>query len=268
MAENTLIVFTADHGEMMGDHGLMQKSKPYDAAMRVPLLVRFPGRIVPGSRPPDRVSLTDLMPTFLDAAGIDYPAQPGVARLPGASLLGRAEGGPATPRGRFIVAESLAPNRWWCVMDRPWKYNYYMRAGWEELFHMEDDPQEMRNLLLGDVSPEARTTADELRAKLIAWEREHGFPSSFDGDDLVASPTRVEGVESRGVVRTNAQFPTWVENLPPDEKARMESWADSVRNAIRHEWTFKLADLNLAAYKLGGGSFEGDDDLQRLLEDL
>jgi len=56
--------------------------------------------------------------------------------------------------------------------------------------------------------------------------------------------------------------------LPPDEKARMESWADSVRNAIRHEWTFTLADLNLAAYKLGGGSFEGDDDMQRLLEDL
>ena len=54
----------------------------------------------------------------------------------------------------------------------------------------------------------------------------------------------------------------------PDEKARMETWADSVRNAIRHKWTFKLTDLNLAAYKLGSGAFEGDDDMQRLLDDL
>ena len=266
MSKNTLIVFSADHGEMMGDHGLMQKSKPYDASLRVPFLARFPGRIAPGSRPADRVSLTDLMPTFLDAAGLDYPAQPGVPPLPGASLLARAEGGPSTPRDRFVVAESIAPNRWWCLMDGPWKYNYYMRGGWEELFNMEDDPEEMRNLLLGDVSPGSRKTAGDLRAKLIAWEREHGFPSSFDGDDLVASLAREEGVDPRGVGRTNAQFPTWVENLPPDEKARMESMADSVRNAIRHERTFQLTDLNLAAYKAGGGSFEGDD-LQRLLED-
>ncbi|HEU5316404.1 MAG TPA: hypothetical protein VFX49_09860, partial [Chloroflexota bacterium] len=77
-----------------------------------------------------------------------------------------------------------------------------------------------------------------------------------------------EGDDARGPGRTNAQFPTWVENLPPDEKARMESWGESVRNAMRHEWTYTLKDLNLAAYKRGGGSFQGDDELQRLLDEI
>ncbi len=274
MAEDTLVVFSSDHGEMMGDHGLMQKSKPYDASLRVPFLVRLPGRVAAGSRPVDRVSLTDLLPTFLDVAGVEYPAQPGVPPLPGESLLGREGGGPATPRDEFVVAEGIAPNRWWCLMRGTWKYNYSMQGGWEELFNMEADPQEMHNLLLGDVAPDARSTADGLREWLVAWERAHGFASSFagaDSDVLVVTPVREEGVEQIGgkqVLRTNAQFPTWVENLPPDEKARMESWGDSVANAMRHEWTYTLRDLNLEAYKRGGGTFDGNDELQRLLDEV
>jgi hypothetical protein len=169
------------------------------------------------------------------------------------------------------VAEGIAPGRWWSVMRGPWKYNYYMQGGWEELFNMDADPQEMRNLLLGEVQPDSRSTADDLRAHLVAWERAHGFASSFadgGGDALVAAPVPDEGVDGGRVLRTNAQFPTWVENLPPDEQARMESWGDSVANAIRHEWTYTLADLNLAAYKHGGGTFEGNDALQRLLDEL
>ena len=66
---------------------------------------------------------------------------------------------------------------------------------------------------------------------------------------------------------TNGQFPTWVENLPPDERAQMESWGDSVLNAMRQERTFALTDLNLAAFKRAGGSLEGSEQ-QRLLDAL
>ena len=56
---------------------------------------------------------------------------------------------------------------------------------------------------------------------------------------------------------TNGQFPTWVENLPADERAQLESWGESVTNAVRHETTFTSADLNLTAFKRAGGSLEG-----------
>ena len=183
LAENTLVVFSSDHGEMMGDHGLMQKSKPYDASARIPFLLRFPGRVQPGRRSAERVSLTDLLPTFLDAAGVAYPAELGLPPLPGASLLGRPGGGLAGARDDFVIAEGAGPRRWWSIVQGPWKYNYYAQGGWEELFHLEDDPREARNLLLdgAPVTPAARRQGDALRAQIVEWERAHGFSSSFDG---------------------------------------------------------------------------------------
>ncbi|HEX2184995.1 MAG TPA: sulfatase-like hydrolase/transferase, partial [Chloroflexota bacterium] len=220
MAEDTLVVFTSDHGEMLGDHGLMQKSKPYEASARVPFLVRFPGRVEAGRRSPERVSLTDLLPTFLDAAGATYPTELGLPPLAGASLLGRPGGGLAAPREAFVVAEGIGPGRWWSVLRGPWKYNYYARGSWEELFNLDDDPREMRNLLLEDgsavVTPDARRLGDELRARLVTWERANGFASSFDaaGRLLGAPAAEGHGREGRGGagdegVATNSQFPTW-----------------------------------------------------------
>jgi arylsulfatase len=266
LAESTLVVFSSDHGEMMGDHGLMQKSKPYDAAARIPYLLRFPGRVQPGRRSADRVSLTDLLPTFLDAAGVAYLAQLGLPLPPGASLLGRPGGGLAAARDAFVIAEGSGARRWWSVLRGPWKYNYYTQGGWEELFNLEDDPREARNLLLegAPVTPAARRQGDALMARIVEWEGVHGFPSSFDGDGRLLRAPAAEG--SAGLV-TNGQFPTWVENLPPDERAQMESWGASVLNAMRQEKTFDLSDLNLAAFKRAGGSLEGTA-YQRLLDAL
>ena len=266
LAEDTIVVFSSDHGEMMGDHGLMQKSKPYDAAARVPFLLRFPGRVQPGRRSAERVSLTDVLPTFLDAAGVAYPAELGLPQPPGASLLGRPGGGLAVPREAFVIAEGAGARRWWSILRGPWKYSYYAQGGWEELFHLGDDPREARNLLLDGkpVAPEARREGDALRAQIVEWERAHGFPSSFDAaGHLVRAPAG----EGSAVLTTNGQFPTWVEQLPPDERAQMESWGNSVLNAMRQERTFALTDLNLAAFKRAGGSLEGSEQ-QRLLDAL
>jgi arylsulfatase len=255
MAENTLIVFTSDHGDLLGDHGLIQKSKPYEASIRVPFLLRFPGRLEAGRQSAERVTLRDLMPTFLEAAGVEYPGQPA---LPGASLLGRPGGGLAQPREECVVEEGIGPSRWLSIMSGPWKYNYYMRGGWEELFNLDEDPREMRNLLLDEPSPEAREIGVDLRQRLTAWERQNGFSSSFgDNGDLLRAPATTGREPADGLVVTNSQFPTWVENLPPDEQARMESPGESVLNAMRHEWTYTLENLNLAYFKRCGGSFEG-----------
>ena len=85
LADNTLVLFTSDHGEMLGDLDCFQKSLPYEGACHIPLILRFPGRVPSGSVESERfVDLNDVLPTFLDAAGIAYP---GPVRLPGGSLL-------------------------------------------------------------------------------------------------------------------------------------------------------------------------------------
>src|SRR5699024_7177490 len=72
--QNTIVVFTSDHGEMLGDHQLMLKGPfMYDCAVKVPLIVRWPGVSQPASRRPELVQWVDLAPTFLEAAGLPIP---------------------------------------------------------------------------------------------------------------------------------------------------------------------------------------------------
>ena len=71
LADNTVVVFSADHGELMGDHGLFEKRAMYEGALRIPLLVHLPGMTEPlESR--DLVSLMDLAPTFLELGQASY----------------------------------------------------------------------------------------------------------------------------------------------------------------------------------------------------
>ncbi|MGH2354939.1 MAG: sulfatase-like hydrolase/transferase, partial [Chloroflexota bacterium] len=94
--EDTLVVFTSDHGEMLGDHHLLLKGPMlYEGAVRVPLILRWPGVLPAGERRSDLVSLIDLCPTFLEAAGL-----PDLPRSQGSSLLPLARGdADATGRG-------------------------------------------------------------------------------------------------------------------------------------------------------------------------
>ena len=74
LADNTVVVFCSDHGEMLGDHGLSQKNTPYEASVRVPMLLRWPGHTKPGRVAEDLVGLTDVMPTLVEGLGLAYPA--------------------------------------------------------------------------------------------------------------------------------------------------------------------------------------------------
>lgn len=260
LAGDTLVLFASDHGELMGDHGAFQKSKPYEASARIPFLARLPGRMEAGRTATDRVSLLDIMPTVLDLAGINYP---GRRPLAGDSLLGKPGGGLAASRDEFVVEHGTRGGRWLSLLCGPWKYNYYFPGEWEELFHLENDPQEMHNLLLGNPAPDARKIGEDMKRRLTEWEKEHGFSTSItDNGKLIRSEPPADPPRT-----TNNQFPSWVETLTAEEKAQMETPGESVLNAMKHEQTYKLTDLNLKAYKEGGGSLKGTEH-QKLLEDL
>jgi arylsulfatase A-like enzyme len=104
--ERTLLIITSDHGENIGDHGLMSHAYSlHDTLIRVPLLVRYPALFPPGQRVTQQVQLTDLFPTVLDALGLDMPQVR--QELQGASLLAPS---PDTPEDRLAYAEMLAPH--------------------------------------------------------------------------------------------------------------------------------------------------------------
>ena len=81
---NTLVILSSDNGYMWGEHGRWEKFVPYEPSIRVPLLVRWPGRIIAGTDSARIVSYLDLLPTMLEAAGVPMPSTP---PLDGESLL-------------------------------------------------------------------------------------------------------------------------------------------------------------------------------------
>ena len=88
------MLFTADHGEMLGDHGLSQKNCPYEPSVRVPLLLRWPGRTRAGATCDDPVGLTDVLPTLVAELGLGLPRRPGAAARPEPCSARRAAASP------------------------------------------------------------------------------------------------------------------------------------------------------------------------------
>jgi choline-sulfatase len=159
LAEDTVVVYFSDHGEMLGEHGLLQKSVFYEEAIRVPLIVRDPRRLRPGVAAAP-VELVDLPATLLELAGArPYPPCEGRSLLP---LLDEPS---AVPAGwRNAVFSELKGER----MVRTDRYKYTHRAGEtrQELFDLAADPHELRNLA-GD--PAHAAVEEELRARLLDW---------------------------------------------------------------------------------------------------
>lgn len=248
IADNTMVVFTSDHGEMLGDHLTCQKMNPYDGCSRVPLLARWPGHFEAGRVCDHLVGCTDLLPTFLDAAGYEHPV---LGELEGASLLGAEGGGQARPRAEFVSDYGTGASRWLSLRDHTVKYSVYCDNGWEELYDLAADPSEQHNLLL-EGAPGARATADAMRARLVAWEREHGLPAGSLADD----DFRNYGVKEPARRRNN-QFPKWVDNIPEDWKRQLEPPGRGIEEALAREDTFDITELDLEFFRDCGGSLAG-----------
>ena len=145
--QNTVIVFTADHGDMLGEKGLWYKMSFFEESVRVPLIIKTPEGS-DATRLSCPVSLVDLAPTLLDISGsprLESPAAP----LDGESLVPLLEGeeGDAdrTVISEFFAEGSIAP----CFMVRQGRFKYiYSQPDPPQLFDLEKDPLELRNLAL------------------------------------------------------------------------------------------------------------------------
>ena len=167
LAERTLVVFTSDHGEMLGSHRMVAKAVFFEEALRVPLFVRAPGQ--DGAQSAACVSARDLFATLLDFGGAALPAGPLASRS-----LRSLVGGAQESDFPFAVSElDGGGQRVRCLRTREWKLVTADERAL--LFDLAQDPGERRDLLApGARSSEHLTLARVLRDDLHAFLADHG----------------------------------------------------------------------------------------------
>jgi len=142
-AENTLVIFTSDHGHYYGHHGLIAKGPfHYDDGIRVPFLARGPG-CQSGVETDALASLIDLPNTFLTAAGLDVPSS-----MQGVNLNPVLRGEAAGARDHVVVEFHHQPTALYLktLVEKDYKLTVYLNQPYGELYCLADDPGETRNL--------------------------------------------------------------------------------------------------------------------------
>jgi choline-sulfatase len=199
--ENTCIVISADHGELLGDHLAWGKRSFYEGSVNVPLIMHWPTALPAGAIRETPVNTIDLFPTFLEAAGVSSPPN-----LDGLSLLPLArEGAPLERPGTAAEygAERKRKLMWtWQEGDHHYKYTWLANGGREQLFDITTDPHELRNLAPVDSDRCARA-----HQHLVQWARTTSYRDALSHDDptvLVSMP-----FEALPLGEVNKQAPVW-----------------------------------------------------------
>ena len=197
LANNTIVVFTSDHGDYLGDHWLGEKDLFHEEVVRVPLIIadpRAPADKTRAATIDDFVESIDLAPTFLGIAGSD----PAPHRLEGRSLAPLLEGNvPETWRdavfcdGCFAMREArldlgLAPNeaRGFMVRTRAWKYVHFDNHP-PQLFDLANDPRELNDL---GRDGEFETVRADMCTRLFDWMQRRRLRTTIP-DDVIAAAT-------------------------------------------------------------------------------
>ena len=162
LENDTLVLYTSDHGEMLGEHKLWNKFVFYESSVRVPLLMRVPG-LPAGAESRTLVSNVDIAATLADLTGLHEPN-----KTDGASFAADLRT-PSKTRDTTVFSEYNLGKRAakYMVRRSDWKYNFYTHDI-AELFNLRDDPDEMHNLA---ALPQFKAKADELKAQIFAWYR-------------------------------------------------------------------------------------------------
>ena len=169
LAEDTILVFTSDHGDMLGSQGLIHKQKPWDESIMVPFLLRYPPQVPAGRRTTALLNVVDLMPTLLSVAGLEVPE---VVEGSDLSHIVRGAEGPR-PGSAFLQhpCPFIEPiPEWRGVRTERYTYIRSLAGPWL-LYDNAEDPYQMRNLV---DDPARAETQQELEADLQGWLRRTG----------------------------------------------------------------------------------------------
>lgn len=168
---NTIIVFTSDHGYWYGEHGLNEERRlAYEEGIRIPFLMRYPGMIPAGTRRDEMIQSIDMAPTLLEMAG-QQPA----AYIEGRSLVPVIQGTATNWRNSIFIeyySDTVFPRvknmGYKAVRGERYKYIHYLELeGMDELYDLQQDPYELKNLIH---EPEMGKMADSLKATLVSMK--------------------------------------------------------------------------------------------------
>ncbi len=192
MYDNSIICFTSDHGDMLGDHYHWRKTYAYEGSANIPFIVQWPksfkGELKRGATLENTTELRDFLPTFLDAAGVEIPKD-----MDGLSLLELIKNPGAAWRPYIDMEHATCyskDNYWVALTDGKWKYIWFLRTGTEQLFNLKTDPGETVNL---SVKKDFEKELSKWRARMVEHLSERGEGFVKDGKLVIRENTMLYG---------------------------------------------------------------------------
>ena len=178
VADDTIVVYTADHGDMMGDFGTYFKGNFLKGSAHVPIIIKAPGTAPARRKQP--VGLQDILPTLAALTRCPLPKE-----VQGIDLSPALQDENAPIRELYYGSCGGPPGQKAMVFDGRWKYCYTQTGPTEELYDLAEDPDELVNLAS---RPDAEKLLKPWRKKLIAEARRLGDTDILDGDSLATAP--------------------------------------------------------------------------------
>lgn len=207
-ADDTIVIVTSDHGDMLGSHGMRLKRKPWEESVRVPGIVRYPAKVAPGRVDETILTHVDLAPTLLSLCGLAVPADMQGTDLSRAVL---GEKGPRPKSAFFQIlvpfAGDVTPRPWRGVRTAKYKYARTKDGPWL-LYDLTADPYERHNLV-GEAGSAA--TLRELDAELTRWMARTGDSWAHNYDEPVDDKGRLYRF---GTFYTVDEYLKWAKEHP------------------------------------------------------
>jgi len=190
LLENTIVLFTADHGDLLGDFGTFFKMNHLNGSVRIPLIMSGPG-VQPGVQSEALVGLQDILPTLAAAAGADIGQS-----VHGLDLSAHLSDGQVPVREVFYAQTGDDPRQSAMVCDGAWKYIHSQRGGIEELYDQLNDPGELMNRAH---DPGQADRLSHYRARLRECAEAVGDTAILDGNGFATSPLDRDAMRKRPI---------------------------------------------------------------------
>jgi len=180
IAEDTIFVFTSDHGDMLGSHRMASKQSPFEESIQVPFIIKYPRAVPAGKRSDALVAPIDLMPTLLSLAGLDCPDVDGV------DLSDAMTGGTSDEQDAVLIMKMLpggnpysmnAVTPWRGVRTKRYTYTYLIDYGPWLLYDNQEDPYQLNNLIN---KPEYADIQAEMVKRMRELMEEAGDPGDVE----------------------------------------------------------------------------------------
>ena len=186
--ENTLVLLSSDHGDMLGSEGQRLKRKPWEESIRVPGIIRYPAAVRAGRRSDAFFTHVDFAPTLLSLCGIKPPGRMQGADLSGV-VLGKSDKAPGSAFFQIFgpFQGDGTDEGWRGVRTSRYLYARYETKPWL-LYDLDKDPYEMHNLL---DDPGSQGLLKEMESRLTAWMNRTGDSWKYDWHELVEDKGRL-----------------------------------------------------------------------------